>query len=57
MKKAVTTEKGKHVVSKLTVVAKVNTEEKTAKVVVVVNTLNVKRCNKRKAYKVCIKEK
>ena len=30
---------------------------KTAKVVEVLNTLNIKRCNERNEYEVCIKEK
>ena len=46
-----TSEKVKHIVTKLTLVAKVNIE-KYANVVEVVNTLNVKRCNERKAYEV-----
>ena len=52
-----TIKKGKHVVSKLILVAKVKIEKKTAKVVEVVNTLNVNRCNERKAYEVHIKGK
>ena len=46
----------KHVVTKLTLVAKVNIE-KNANVTEVVNKFNLKRCNERKVYKVCIKEK
>ena len=54
----VTSKKVKHVVTKLTLVAKFNIEKKkTAKVVEVVNTLNVKRCNEMRAYEVRIKEK
>ena len=45
-----TSEKVKNIFTKLTLVAKVNIKEITAKLVVVVNTLNVKRCNERKAY-------
>ena len=52
-----TIKKGKHVVSKLTLVAKVKIEKKTAKVVEVVNTLNVNRFNERKAYEVHIRDK
>ena len=52
-----TIEKDKHIVTKLTVVAKVNIEKIIAKVVEVVNTLNVKRCNERMSYEVRIKEK
>ena len=57
LQKAVTSEKVKPVVKNLTLVAKVNIEKKTAKVVEVVNTLNVKHCNERNVYEVHIKEK
>ena len=56
LQKAVTSKKVKDIVTKLTLVAKVNIEkERTVKVVEVVNTLNIKSCNERKAYEVCTK--
>ena len=45
LQKAVTSEKVKHIVTKLTLGAKVSIEIITAKVVEVVNTLNVKHCD------------
>ena len=47
-----------HVLSKLTLIAKINVEkQKNAKVVTVVNTLNVKRSDERTAYAVGMMEK
>ena len=51
LKDAVTSDKCDHVLSKLTLIAKINVEKK-AKVVTVVNTLNVKRLDERTAYAV-----
>ena len=51
LKEAVTSKKCDHVLSKLTLIAKINVEkQKNAKVVTVVNTLNVKRRDERTAY-------
>ena len=57
LQKAVTSKKVKHNVTKLILVAKVNIEKKAAKVVEVVKTLNVKRCNEMRAYEFRIKDK
>ena len=56
LKEAVTSEKWDHVLSKLTLIAKINTE-KNSKLVTVVNTLNVKRRDERTAYSVVMMEK
>ena len=58
LKEAVTSEKCDPIWSKLTLIAKINVEkQKNAKVVTVVNTLNMKRLGERTAYGVGMMEK
>ena len=58
LKEAVTGEKCDHVLFKLTLIAKINVEkQKNAKVVTLVNTLNVKRRDERTAYTVGMMDK